>query len=187
MGTSYLILAVGPPVEGGDGVAVRIVRCVLPLALVVESLAIPIASATAQVTQPQSAEVASIRIDEPDVPVGGAGVNVPANLWIAPDGGITQDTPLQLTGEITIDEQPLAGRSVLLSAAEAATVDTDAQGRFQVPPLDLGTWEQLTSPRWCGLRAAVQRTGWCGERRAPTCDRRWRCGNAVVAGHVADL
>jgi hypothetical protein len=123
-----------------------VVALLLLLALVAQSLVIEPTSAVAQVTEPPPGEAASIRIDEPDVPVGDADVSVPANLMIDPDAGIAQDAPLQLVVGIAADEQPLAGSSVSVTAAATTPVETDAQGQFRILPLDLGTWQQLTSP-----------------------------------------
>jgi hypothetical protein len=64
---------------------------------------------------------------------------------IDPTAGIPEDAPLQLVVDIGVDEQPHANGSVWVTAVEVIAVDTDAQGRLQVAPQDLGSWQELTS------------------------------------------
>jgi hypothetical protein len=89
-------------------------------------------------------EAASIRIDIPETS-GDQGVRVPVNVRIDPNAGLDEDMPLQVLASITVDAQPLAGVSVAVPPAEAAAVETDARGAFQLPLRELGSKEELTS------------------------------------------
>lgn len=90
-------------------------------------------------------DAASIRIAAPDVPNGEVDVRLPVNLRIDPDAGIDENASLHLVIDVTVDAQPLAGAAVTVTAASAAVVDTDRQGRLRLRPQQLASWRQLTS------------------------------------------